>query len=170
MSICTPVPATVSDVGELYGALARRLEEKVRFDVDASDSVVDDACQHAWDALLRNREHVRSATALAWLTRTAVREAVRILNREQRYASLDDPVLLAGGGGVPARSGGPEDEVLQRERIASIRGLPRRQQQMVLLQSFGLSYTEIAAHTGCTTRTVERQLLRAKRRVRQAFS
>ena len=31
------------------------------------------------------------------------------------------------------------------------------------LQGFGLSYSEIAAYTGDTRRTVERQLMRAKR-------
>jgi DNA-directed RNA polymerase specialized sigma24 family protein len=136
--------------------------------VDASDSVVDDACQHAWDALLRNQSHVRSDTALAWLTRTAVREAVRMLHRAQRYASLDDPVVRGSDGSVPSGAGGPEEVILQRERLASLGSLTRRQQQMVWLQSFGLSYAEIAAHTGCTARTVERQLLRAKRRVRIA--
>jgi RNA polymerase sigma factor (sigma-70 family) len=56
----------------------------------------------------------------------------------------------------------------RRERLASIRRLPQRQQQVLWLHALGLSYNEIARHTGCTTRTVERQLLRARRAVRSA--
>ena len=37
---------------------------------------------------------------------------------------------------------------------------------MLWLQGIGLSYDDIAATTGCTNRTVERQLLRAKRTLR----
>jgi RNA polymerase sigma factor (sigma-70 family) len=46
--------------------------------------------------------------------------------------------------------------------------LPQRQRQMVWLHGAGLSYVEIAAATGCTRRTVERQLLRAKRALSDA--
>jgi DNA-directed RNA polymerase specialized sigma24 family protein len=56
----------------------------------------------------------------------------------------------------------------QRERLAELRALPRRQQQMLWMHAFGLSYREIAVETKCTERTVERQLLRAKRAVRAA--
>jgi DNA-directed RNA polymerase specialized sigma24 family protein len=56
----------------------------------------------------------------------------------------------------------------QRERLSSISLLPERQQRMLWLQGIGLSYADIAITTGCTTRTVERQLLRARRAIRQA--
>ena len=45
--------------------------------------------------------------------------------------------------------------------------LPERQQRLVWLQGLGLSYTEMAAHEGATPRTVERQLMRAKKRLRE---
>ena len=38
----------------------------------------------------------------------------------------------------------------------------------IALHAAGLSYAEIAAREGCTPRTVERQLLRARRTVREA--
>jgi DNA-binding CsgD family transcriptional regulator len=42
-----------------------------------------------------------------------------------------------------------------------------RQQRLVWLQAAGLSYVEMAAYTGDSVRTVERQVLRAAERVRQ---
>ncbi len=39
---------------------------------------------------------------------------------------------------------------------------------MLWLHGIGLSYADIADSTGCTLRTVERQLLRAKRTMRAA--
>ena len=44
--------------------------------------------------------------------------------------------------------------------------LPPRQQRLVWLQGLGLTYEEMAGYTGASTRTVERQLLRAKRTLR----
>jgi DNA-directed RNA polymerase specialized sigma24 family protein len=50
--------------------------------------------------------------------------------------------------------------------LGHLRALPIRQQRLLWLHALGLTYTEMAAHEGCTRRTVERQLLRAKRGVR----
>jgi len=59
------------------------------------------------------------------------------------------------------------DELFERqERIREVRCLPERQQRVVWLHALGLSYTEMAAHEGCTRRTVDRQLLRARRAIR----
>jgi DNA-directed RNA polymerase specialized sigma24 family protein len=63
---------------------------------------------------------------------------------------------------------GPDELVEQRERLATIHHLPERQQRLLWLQGLGLSYAEMADSTGCTNRTVERQLLRAKRALKAA--
>ena len=60
---------------------------------------------------------------------------------------------------------GPERAVELRERLAEVRQLPLRQQQMVLLHGFGYRYGEIAEFTGDSRRTVERQILRGKRKL-----
>ena len=66
--------------------------------------------------------------------------------------------------GAPAAPPALLDELVeQRARLESIRTLPERQQRLVWLQGLGLTYTEMAGQTGETRRTVERQLLRAKR-------
>ncbi|MBV8956985.1 MAG: sigma-70 region 4 domain-containing protein, partial [Solirubrobacterales bacterium] len=41
------------------------------------------------------------------------------------------------------------------------------QQRILWLHALGLTYAEIADYEGCTLRTVERQLLRARRRITQ---
>ncbi len=61
-----------------------------------------------------------------------------------------------------------EELVAFRARLDEVRALPLRQQQLVWLQGLGLSYREMAGYTGATQRTVERQLMRAKRRLESA--
>jgi RNA polymerase sigma factor (sigma-70 family) len=152
------------DIAELYRALSKRLEQIVRFDVlHVPEPVVEDACQFAWDRLIRHRARVRGETALPWLARTAVHEAFRLLRRDRRWVSLDDDALVLDELEVPG-----SDELLERrDRLEAIRELPERQQRLVWLHALGLSYAEIALHEDCTTRTVERQLLRAKRALRE---
>lgn len=151
----------VDDVGELYGRLAARLERIVRSDVRASDAVIEDACQFAWSRLLNHCERVHREAALSWLATTAVREAVRSVRREGRALSLE---AMFDDAGDPATSvvPGPDEIVERRERLEELRALPVRQQRLLWLQGFGLSYAEMASHEASTTRTVERQLLRAK--------
>ena len=63
----------------------------------------------------------------------------------------------------------PADELYeQRAKLASIGRLPNRQQRLVWLQGLGFSYGEMADREGASARTVERQLLRAKKALREA--
>jgi RNA polymerase sigma factor (sigma-70 family) len=155
------------DVGELYAALARRLEQIVRLDVRAPDVVIEDACQVAWSRLLRHRHRVRTETVMPWLAKTAVHEAFRLLRRSRREVSLEAEVDEAGESAFRFTTVTPQELVEQRERLDGVGVLPERQQRVLWLHAFGLSYAEIAAHQDCTLRTVERQLLRAKRGARE---
>ncbi len=82
-----------------------------------------------------------------------------------REVSLDDLLERSGETVAPASSS-LEDVVERRARLDAIRDLPERQQRLVWLQGLGLSYAEMAGYTGASPRTVERQLLRAKRALR----
>jgi RNA polymerase sigma factor (sigma-70 family) len=156
------------DVGELYRSLSGRLEHIVRRDVRAPDAVIEDACQLAWSRLLRHCGGVRRDAALSWLARTAQREAFRLARRELRECSLEATLEEAGDTGLGGSAFAVEELVQQHERLQSISDLPGRQQRLVWLQGLGFSYDEISAYTGDSLRTVERQLLRAKRSLREA--
>jgi len=165
-SIESAVPAT--EIGELYTRLAAPLERIVRSDVRAPEPVIEDACQFAWSRLVHLAGRVRREAVLSWLARTAIREAFKLIRREDRELSLEDTVALSTESLQPSRGLGPEELSVCRDRLDSIRSLPDRQQRLLWLHLLGLSYAEIAIHTGCSRRTVERQLLRAKRAVRAA--
>jgi RNA polymerase sigma factor (sigma-70 family) len=156
-------PAGVQDVEKLYAEQAARVRRLVRAGVGAPEPVIEDACQSAWSRLILHRARIGPDTATAWVVRTAIREAVKLNRRGGRDVSLD--ALLEGEPGDAAAVATPvllEDLVEQRARLESIRILPERQQRLVWLQGFGLSYSEMAGRTGDSRRTVERQLLRAK--------
>jgi RNA polymerase sigma factor (sigma-70 family) len=165
----------LTGVDELYRTLASRLERLVRSDVRAPDVVIEDACQFAWSRLVVHRDRVAREAVLSWLVKTAVHEALKLIGRSGRYVSLD-AVLAQSGDDALTRvddaltrvAPSPDELFEQRERLAALGALPERQQRLVWLHALGLSYTEMASHTGCSARTVERQLLRAKRRMREA--
>ena len=150
----------MENADRLYKALAPSLERIVRAHVRAPDSVIEDACQHAWGRLVRNDGGLRhEQAALSWLATTAVREAWRLARSSQLELPLE---------AVPAIAPDPHDVLERREQLRSLAILPARQQRMLWLQGLGLSYFEMAEHEGCSRRTVERQLLRAKERLRRA--
>jgi RNA polymerase sigma factor (sigma-70 family) len=150
------------DLGQLYASLAQRLERIVRAEVRTADAVVEDACQFAWGRLADHVGRVRADCALAWLARTAIREARKLVRCQLREPSLELASVQ------PPRLLLIDELVEQRERLDSIRSLPERQQRILWLAGVGLTYADIALTTGSTERTVERQLLRARRRLRQA--
>lgn len=156
----------------LYRLLSRRLERIVALQVrvGGANTVIEDACQMAWGQLVRHAADVSSdpEQTLAWLITTARREALRLIRERSRDCSLDldeDAAHERGDRlrGLPSMSALVE----QRELLRGLRALPARQRQVLLLQAAGYTYEEIAWQTGDTRRTVERQLLRARRRARR---
>jgi RNA polymerase sigma factor (sigma-70 family) len=158
--------AGTDDVGELYAALAGQLRQIVRFGVRAPDALIEDACQVAWSRLIRHRGSVRREAALAWLVTTASREALKLIRRADRELSLDELAERERDLAPAGCTVGPDEIVELRARLDLIGHLPPRQQRLVWLQGLGLSYEEMAGYTGSSTRTVERQLLRAKKALR----
>jgi RNA polymerase sigma factor (sigma-70 family) len=156
----------MGDVGELYGRLSKRLEQIVRLDVRAPEVVIEDACQFAWYRLVHHRDRVHPHTTFAWLTQTAVHEAFKLVRRDNRELSLEAAVESSGDAAPLLRAAEPDELVAARDRLAQIELLPERQQRLLWLHGLGFKYSEMAAQTGCTPRTVERQLLRAKHKVR----
>ncbi len=153
---------TQPEIERLYRAHAPGLRRIVRFGVHAPDATIEDACQAAWSQLLDHRDRVHLDAAVTWLARTARREAVRLTEVDGRTLSLDQ--LLERRAEVRALGVLSAPECFeQRERLRALAVLPVRQQRLLWLKGLGLSYAEMARHEGCTRRTVERQLFRARR-------
>jgi RNA polymerase sigma factor (sigma-70 family) len=156
---------TLDDIAVLYTALAPNLERIVRLDVQASDQVIEDACQFAWAGLVAHADRLRGNGTLSWLAKTAIREAFKLSRRDRRELSLEH-ALETDGDALGPPGPAPDELIQAREQLASISLLPERQQRLLWLQGLGLSYREMAVHTDCSERTIERQLLRAKRGLR----
>ena len=155
----------IGDVDELYRTLSPRLEQIVRLDVRAPEPVIEDACQTAWSRLIHHSERVRREGALSWLATTAVREAWRLTGRDGRELSLDAELEGTEELSLACHLPGPAEVCELRDRLAEVGALPERQQRLVWMRAFGMSYGEMAEGTGDTRRTVERQLLRARERL-----
>jgi DNA-directed RNA polymerase specialized sigma24 family protein len=155
------------DEGELFARHAAQLHRIVSSQVTTSRANVEDACSFAWLQMLRHQP--ARETLLSWLTTTGMREAVRLHRRGARDDALpDDP-----GDGHSGIVELPVDAHLARlfaaETIASAHLRPR-EADMLMAQVAGFSYVEIAIARRTTTRTVERQLARAHRKLREARS
>jgi RNA polymerase sigma factor (sigma-70 family) len=130
--------------------------------------VIEDACQFAWSRLVYHRDRVRPETAFAWLAKTAIHEAFKLLARQRRETSLDEELEQRGDQLADTALADLYETARRRERIAGVADLPERQQRVLWLHALGLSHQEMAAHESCTQRTVQRQLMRARRRLRAA--
>lgn len=158
--MCDPAQLQ-GDEAMLFEEYGERLQRIVDSQVVAPRAVIEDACANAWLILLRRQP--RRNTIWSWLKVVAIREAWRLGAREQLDVSYDEMVLSA------------QDSVIQVEALAEFyeelarleHDVTTRQRRLVLLHAVGFKYTEIAAITGDSVRTVERQLRRARERLRR---
>ena len=156
------LPQPRGDEGELYGRLNRALERAVRTRVTGPAACVEDACAFAWEQLLRYQPE-RSERLFAWLVTVAVREGWRLVRAERRQGAAD-PEEREGAAGA-------ERELEQRlralaalEALAALRPAERR---LLCLRHAGYSYREIARLERRGTNYVNKQLVRARRALRE---
>ena len=154
------------DVGELYAELAGRLERIVRREVRAEVPLIEDACQFAWWRLVVHANRVERRAALSWLAKTAVHEALKLVRREERYVSLEARLDGSGEAAIPSRSPRPDQVAEHRAQLELLRALPVRQRTVLLLQAAGFSHEETGGSLGMSGRTVERQIMRGRRKLR----
>ena len=163
-----------AQIAAFYARQSGRLLQLVRRDLRVDSDVAEDACQTAWVALLRRDDVPLDARGLAWMrivARTAGYRAAR--GRETPAGSLQVSAGDTETGELPEPAGerrGPLERAIERERYeqrrARLLSLPARQRQLLGLHGAGLTYEEIAERTGDSRRTVERQLLRGRARLR----
>lgn len=157
------MPSRNEQLAAFYSREHRALRGAVAGRVNAPDVLLEDACAFAW-AQLAARDHIRLGRGgYWWLYTVAVREAWRLSAKSRRE--------LSGGLEPTAPDRGEHQDALsdRRDRVldarTAVNAIDERKQRLLLLQAAGYTYREIAAITGDTQRTVERQLLRAKRRI-----
>jgi DNA-directed RNA polymerase specialized sigma24 family protein len=155
---------TRPDDEELFVQHACRLQAVVSATVRTWAANVDDACGLAWLQLVRHRPPALSA--FAWLCTTAIREAIKLQHRTGRLMDLDGLAEVAADPTI-----GPEPSlalIAAGEHIRAARLRPR-EARVLGLRVAGYSRDEIAELTGESLRTIDRQLGRARRKVRDAL-
>jgi RNA polymerase sigma factor (sigma-70 family) len=163
-AVLNPAPAnkrhaSQQDVDALYRKHNARLLRAVRMAVTAPAETIEDACSFAWLQLMRT-EPDTGPTIFAWLRTVAVREAIRLAKRDARFGHNEAEQ------NVDTRLPDLETVVEAKEAVRSLSALRQRQSRILMLHLSGYSYQEIAERTGNTVRTVERQLLRGRKRLR----
>ena len=155
------LPQARGDEAELYERLHQPLERVVRARVGGPAACVEDACAFAWEQLLR-RQPERSERLFGWLVTVAVREGWRLVRVERRQAAVEAGELEQ----VPA----PEAELEQRLRalaaLEALADLRPAEQRLLCLRCAGYSYRELAALERRGTNYVNKQLVRARRALR----
>jgi RNA polymerase sigma factor (sigma-70 family) len=152
------------DIAAYFAVNAIALERTVARHVVASRAVLEDACSVAWSKLLRRPDIRLGSDGFWWLYRVAVREVWRLTNEARRERSLD------GHADIDRLTGSDDVATIaeRRDTLGRLDELPERQARILVLHGCGFTYAEIARMTGATYRTVDRQLRRARERLRDA--
>ncbi|HET9104508.1 MAG TPA: sigma-70 family RNA polymerase sigma factor [Solirubrobacteraceae bacterium] len=149
---------------DVIAATDRRLRQLVAFNVRADSALIEDACQTAWLRLTRSGLALSPGARLSWLVTTATREALRLVRAHQAELPLDAPEA----GPLASCAPGPAVVAEQRCQLGIVQSLNARQRRLIWLQGLGFSYQEMADREQASLRTVERQVLRARGRLRAA--
>jgi RNA polymerase sigma factor (sigma-70 family) len=163
------VPSPRGDEDELFRRHHCALVRSVARSVNASNELIEDACQNAWLVLLRLQPD-RTPALFAWLRTVAVNQAYRMSGQEWRELRLED---LGGEEGWGARLGDPhsiDDAIEARRALATLAALPVLQRDDLALLIGGFSYREIAQRGGAGGRSinnVNKRLTKARARIRR---
>lgn len=157
-------------IGELFRQDAGTVRRLVARRAQVPEVMLEDACQAAWARLWSHDDvSLQRQVVLRWLVVTATRQAWREYGRARSNGSCEQAIaeLVERQAAVPDAL----ELVVRHERTceltARLRALTDRERRFVLMHAAGLSYRDIAALTGSTMRTVERQILRGRRKLRE---
>ncbi len=155
---------------EHHQALRRLVHTRALRHGRLSETIVDDACSFAWMQLVRH-DHVDLRgphwRAVGWLTQVAINEAWRLYHIEHAAMPLEPDVLDAAAAAHDHSAPGAGDVAEQRIRLELVELLPERPRRFLMRLALGYTYDEIAAAEDATYRTVNKQLVRARRLLRE---
>lgn len=159
-------------IEELYARKAGTVRRLVAGCARVPDAVVEDACQTAWERLCSHEDvSLQPAVAVRWLVVTASRVAWRHGRRREIPVGAWQPADEDGHGEPAGEAADPLDVAIERERSRELAGrldvLTDRERRFLVMRAAGLSYREIGERTGATMRTVERQIVRGRRKLRE---
>jgi RNA polymerase sigma factor (sigma-70 family) len=159
-------------IAALYKKHAVSVERLVSRRASVPWPVIEDACQTAWGRLCsRDDVDVETSAAVRWLVVVAVHEAWRYTERGRELPVGVWLTEVNAAGELPEPSGRCADPLVVTVGRDDLRRRPLsltpREWQFLGLQVAGLSYAEIAARLGVTVRTVERQIVRGRRKLRR---
>jgi RNA polymerase sigma factor (sigma-70 family) len=165
-----PVPTPHGDEEALYRAHHARLLCLIARDVSARPQVIEDACAYAWAELLARQPERTSI--VGWLRVVARHEAIRLACHDRMTVSIG--ALEIAPSPHPARStscptASASDHCEALEALATLSALPGRKRAFLTMKVAGYGYEEIAEQLGVSHRTVDRQLVRARRAARGAL-
>lgn len=160
-------PSLRGDEGELFARHHAALLRAVRRAVRAPEALIEDACATAWTILLR-RQPDRGPTLFAWLRTVAVHEAYRLCGQQRRTDALEDLGSADGEGwqAVAADHRTLDQTLEARRALRALAELPGRERDTLALLVAGYRYREIERLRGATYTNVNRQLVKARRRLR----
>jgi RNA polymerase sigma factor (sigma-70 family) len=158
-------------IGSLYERHAEVVRRAVGGRVNAPHAVIEDACHTAWLRLCaRDDVALDARSVVKWLVITATRESWRRSTGCRELAvggwlsDVADCELPEPVGAAPDPSVIASERDLVCRRLAA---LTARERQFLALQALGLSYVEISVRLDVTVRTVQRQVLRGRRKLRE---
>ena len=157
------MPSRHEQIGAYYADNGDRVERTVASHVNAKGTVVEDACAVAWCQLLRRPDVRLGVDGFWWLYRVAVHEAWRLVRELRREPTIDHTEHAKTLAALAVAS-----TAEARAKMRAPDELPERQACLVLLHAYGFTYAEIARMTGATYRTIDRQIRRARQRLRDA--
>lgn len=150
-------------IAVLYARYHQALSHNVYRHGSPNPAIVEDACSYAWMQLVA-QEHVQlDPMPFAWMLTVAKRQAWQLAGRDQP-TDPEDLELLSDARG---HSSPPADELAEHhERLALVDEIPERPRRFLMRLSVGYSYHDIAAIEGASYSTVNKQVARAKRLLR----
>lgn len=164
-----------AELERFYAARSMQLRRAVAASVTTTDeTVLEDACQHAWATLVRRADVTLDERGAAWLATVAIREGWRLARPRRDVPSgairgLDpDPLELPE---PPAFDTDTEcsalDRIEHRGQLLAVRTLAPAQRRVVVLQALGFGYAEIAEDLQVTAAAVNGHLSRARRKLQR---